>query len=323
MMAYVELLGGFCLLLGGAEALVRGSAAIACGMGISAMVIGMTVVAFGTSAPELVVTLDASLAGANGLAVGNIVGSNIANILLIIGLTALCAPIPGQPSPMVVDSIGLVAASVVFTMCIASGILDPQEGLVLIGLFAVFIGGSFWREVRGRADLAAKARSEDVAELATLPGGAWVAWTVALVGLAGLLCGSHFVVEGGVGIARRYGVSDAVIGLTMVAVGTSLPELAASVVAAVRGHPDIAVGNVLGSNLFNMLLVGGLVAAICPLVVDPQVASFDIYVMLAATALFLPSLLGRRVGRLGGLVMLACYGAYIAAQVFGVPQLPW
>lgn len=323
MMIYVELLGGFCLLLGGAEALVRGSAAIARGMGLSAMVIGMTVVAFGTSAPELVVSLDASLAGASGLAVGNIVGSNIANVLLIIGLTALCAPIPGQPSPMVIDSIGLLAASVVFSMCIASGVLDPQEGLLLIGLFAVFIVGSFWRGMRGRADLTAQARSEDAAELATVPGGAWVAWTMALLGLAGLLCGSHFVVEGGIGIARSYGVSEAVIGLTMVAVGTSLPELAASVVAAVRGHPDIAVGNVLGSNLFNMLMVGGLVAAICPLTVDPQVATFDIYVMLAATVLFLPSLLGRRFGRLGGFVLLICYGAYIAAQVFGAARLPW
>ena len=315
---YVQVIAGFLLLLGGAESLVRGAAAIARRFGVSSLMIGMTVVAFGTSAPELVVTLNASLADASGLAVGNIVGSNIANVLLIVGLTALCVRIPAQKRPAKADAVLLMVATLVFCAFVWTGVVARWEGLFLVIVFIGFMGRSAWSEMTGQDEASAEARSREAAELAQVPGGAWVAGGAVGLGLAGLVFGSNQVVEGGVEIARTFGVSDAVIGLTLVAVGTSLPELAASVVAAIRGHPDIAIGNVLGSNLFNMLLVGGIVAVVQPLPVDPQIAHFDVFVMLVATALFVPCLLGARMGRLAGFFMLFGYVAYITSQALGI-----
>ncbi len=322
-MMYLQVVAGFILLVGGAEALVRGSASIARRFGVSSMIIGMTVVAFGTSAPEFVVTMNASLAGAAGLAVGNIVGSNIANILLIVGVTALCAPIPAQAHPRIADATFLAVASVLFAAMVWTGTIERWGGGLLLVAFVGFFGWSAWREVSGRDALMADARAQEAAELSKLPGSAWVAWAAAVIGLAGLVFGADQVVDGGVAIARTFGVSDAVIGLTLVALGTSLPELATSAIAALRGQVDIAVGNLLGSNLFNILLIGGAVAIIEPLPVHAQIARFDILVMLAATAVFLPCLLGVRTGRLAGLVLLCGYGGYIAAQALGAPQLPW
>jgi cation:H+ antiporter len=322
-MMYVQVIAGFVLLVGGAEALVRGSAAIARRFGVSSMIIGMTVVAFGTSAPEFVVTMNASLAGAAGLAVGNIVGSNIANILLIVGLTALFSPIAAHNHPRIPDMAFLAASSLLFVALAWTGVIERWAGGILVIVFFSYFGWSAWRELSGRVDAVAETRSQEAAELADLPGGSWVAWAAAVLGLFGLVLGADQVVDGGVAIARTFGVSDAVIGLTLVALGTSLPELATSVIAGLRGHMDIALGNILGSNLFNILFIAGAVAMIEPLPVDPQIVRFDSLVMLAATALFLPCLFGVRTGRLAGSVLVCGYAAYIAAQALGAPLLPW
>jgi cation:H+ antiporter len=315
----LQAIAGFLLLLGGAELLVRGSVAIARRMGISTMVIGMTVVAFGTSAPELIVSLQAALAGASGIAIGNIVGSNIANVLLIIGLTALCMPIAAQARPLVRDSLTIVASSVLFVALMWSGIISALEGLLLLFVFVAFMVMSFRSGKKGDAGATAQSLEQEVAEMGGLPAGAWVPWIATLAGLGGLSVGSDFLVDGGSGIARLLGVSEAVIGLTMIAIGTSLPELAASVAASLHRHPDVAVGNVLGSNLFNMLFVGGTVAAIAPLAIDEKILAFDIWIMLAVTVLFLPVLLGYRTGRGLGFLFLVLYGGYIVVQFYGGP----
>lgn len=308
---------GFLLLLGGAEMLVRGSVAIARRMKISTMVIGMTVVAFGTSAPELIVSLQAALSGAPGIAAGNIVGSNIANVLLIIGLTALCMPITAQARPLVRDALIVVGASLMFVALMWSGSLSVLEGGVLLLVFAVFMVTSYKRGLRGDAGATTQSLEQEVTGMGELPAGAWLLWATALVGLAGLCIGSSLLVEGGSGIARLLGVSEAVIGLTMIAVGTSLPELAASVAASLHRHHDVVVGNVLGSNLFNMLFVGGTVAVAGPLAIDDKMLALDVWIMLAATILFLPVLLGCRFGRGAGVLYLVLYGVYVAIQFRG------
>lgn len=313
---YLQVLGGFVLLLGGAEILVRGAVTVARVMGVSTMIIGMTVVAFGTSAPELIVSMEAGLTGAPGVAVGNIVGSNIANVLLIVGLTGLCMPIAPQPRALRADAAILVVGTLAFAATAWNGSIDRGGGLILLAAFAGFMGFSCWREVRGRADPASESRRQEVAEIASLPG-RWLGWIAIAGGLVGLLFGSDLLVNGGIAIARTFDVPDAVIGLTLIAIGTSLPELAASVVAGVRGHGDVAVGNVLGSNLFNMLLVGGAVAAVTPLHVDSEILDFDIWIMLGATLLFVPLLLRLHFRRAMGLCFLILYGAYITAQFAG------
>lgn len=317
----LQVAAGLLLLLGGAEFLVRGSVAIARRMGISTMVIGMTVVAFGTSAPELIVSLQAALAGAPDIAVGNIVGSNIANVLLIIGLTAVCMPIAAQARPLVRDSLTIVGSSVLFAVLMWSGTISALDGLLLLFVFIGFMVMSYRGERKGAAGTTARTLEQEVAEMGGLPAGAWVPWVATLAGLAGLAIGSDLLVDGGSGIARLLGVSEAVIGLTMIAIGTSLPELAASVAASFHRQSDVAVGNVLGSNLFNMLFVGGTVAAVAPLAIDEKILTFDIWIMLAVTVLFLPVLLGGRFGRGAGLLFLVLYGSYLAIQFYGRPAL--
>ncbi len=315
-MMYVQVILGFLLLLGSAEVLVRGAVAVARRFGVSPLVIGMTVVAFGTSAPELVVSLDAAISGAPDIAVGNIVGSNIANLLLIIGATVLVSPIAGRTRPLIHDTTVLVVSSVLFTGIILSGTIGRPAGAVMVAMLLGFLASSYWREVKGPGDAAAESRREEAEEIEGIPGAPWLAWIAVAGGLAGIVFGADLLVEGGVAVARAAGVSEAVIGLTLIAIGTSLPELAASVVAAVRGHSDIAIGNVIGSNLFNILGVGGAVALVTPLAVAEQIRDFDIWVMLVATAAFLPFLIfGLRLGRPVGVAFLVGYAAYIAFLV--------
>ena len=321
MMMYLQVIGGFIVLLVAAEAMVRGAVILAEKMGISPMVIGMTVVAFGTSAPELVVSLDAALSGSAGLAIGNIVGSNIANVWLILGAACLVTPILAKPGALKRDVAMLIGGSLLFVALCSMGELGLLAGVVLLIVFAGFIITSY---ARGKGDPdVLKEQIEELEELEKgIPKNVPVALLATVVGIIGLAFGADLLVKGGAEIATSFGVSDEVIGLTLFAFGTSLPELAASVVAAYRGHPDVAIGNIIGSNIFNMLLVGGVVATVAGLPVPGQVLIFDNWIMLLAVAMLIPVLLGRmKLNRAYAGVFLVLYFAYVGAQAYGVDRL--
>ncbi|MDH3335826.1 MAG: calcium/sodium antiporter [Rhodospirillaceae bacterium] len=317
-MTYVQLAIGCVLLLGGAEIMVRGAVQIATRLGLSPLLIGMTVVAFGTSAPELVVSLNAAFSGTSGIALGNVVGSNIANILLILGATCLVAPVMVDPKAVLRDGIMLLVASVFFVWVSLLGYIGSFVGsIMVISLIAYFVRSYFLERNDGTAS--AKLHERETEEFKDIKINIWLAWGFFVVGLGGVIYGADLLVHSGSEIARNLGVSEEVIGLTVIAIGTSLPELAASVVAALRGHTDVAIGNIVGSNLFNILLVGGGVAAVHPLDVPEQIQRFDIWVMLAATImLFAYLVLGRRFRRREGTVLLGAYGGYVALQAHGV-----
>lgn len=320
MMMYLQVIGGFAILVVAAELMVRGAVVLADRMGVSPMVIGMTVVAFGTSAPELVVSLNAALSGASGLAVGNIVGSNIANIWLILGASCLVTPILVKPDAMIRDIALLIGGSFLFMAFALTGELSLVSGIVMLLVFAGFLAASFMRG--GDPDVAAEQAEEiEVMEkgiIKNVP----VAAVAAVIGVLGLAFGADLLVEGGSAIARSFGVSEEVIGLTLFAFGTSLPELAASVVAAYRGHPDVAVGNVVGSNVFNMLFVGGIMSVVTTVPVGHQVATFDIWIMIGATMMLMPVLIGHlKLTRPLAAAYFALYLGYVAIQAYGVDRV--
>jgi len=318
-MMYLMIVAGFVFLLGGAEVFVRGAVAIAARLNVSPLLIGLTVVAFGTSAPEMLVSLDAALAGSGNMAVGNVIGSNIANLLLIVGAAALVKPIMVKPMAMLGDTAMLVGGSLLFALFCWYGEIGMWQGaILLIALFA-FLGNSYRREVSGADPEAAELHIQEIEEYKGLGGATWVLWMTLLAGLAGLVFGADLLVEGGVAVAREYGIPEEVIGLTVLAIGTSLPELAASIVAALRGHSDIAIGNVVGSNMFNVLAVVGLVTMVTPLNAPAQILEFDLWVMLAVTIFMIPYLLGQlRLGRVASALFLTAYAAYISLQAYGV-----
>jgi cation:H+ antiporter len=320
-MSYLQVIIGFVFLLGGAEFLVRGAVQVSVKAGLSALLIGMTVVALGTSAPEFVVSLSAALDGSPGMALGNVVGSNIANIWLILGATAVLAPIVVDTRAVIRDALMVTAATALFTwMCLSGSIEQIAGGVMLFALCAYFLR-SYLRE---KADDAASAHlhEREAEEFQDIEMSTLMAWVSLSGGAVALAFGADQLVTGGSDIARGFGVPDEVIGLTLIAFGTSLPELAASGVAAWRGHTDVAIGNVIGSNLFNTLGVIGGVALITPLDVPEQLVRFDVWVMMAATLMILAYLaLGKRLARPEGLFFLAAYGAFIAAQAIGVDQV--
>lgn len=326
MMMALQILGGFVFLLAGAELLVRGAVALAKRWGISPLVIGMTVVAMGTSAPELVVSVDAALSGSSGMALGNVIGSNIANVLLILGAAGLVRAMRTEPQALFPDGVMLLGGSVVFAWLCTTGTVGFVGGIILLVLFVVFIGGSYIRE--SRAIRAGKLAEKDdihvkeVEEITGLPRSVWMMVMSLAAGVGGLWFGAELLVTGGTTVARSLGVSEEVIGLTLIALGTSLPELAASVMAALRGHTDVAIGNVVGSNLFNILGVAGVAAVITPLAVPSQVMGFDVWVMLGATVLVIPFLVnGLRLSRPIAGAFLAGYVGYIAIQHIGVEKV--
>ena len=292
------------LLLGG-ELLVRGAVGVAARLGLPPMVIGLTLVGFGTSTPELLTSVQAALAGAPGIALGNVVGSNTANILLILGVAALLGPVAVTPGTFRRDGAALALATALCVAATLTGTIGRLWGSVLVAGLAAFVVATL-RSSRSAPD----APSEE------LPGlGAPLARALVLsvAGLAVTILGARLLVDGAVSVATDYGVSEALIGVTVVAVGTSLPELATTLVAARRGQNDMAFGNVIGSNIFNVLAVLGITALIEPLAVDPQIAALDIWVMAAATlALIAAAVTGWRITRGEGAALLAAYAAYIA-----------
>ncbi len=320
-MTYLQILGGLVLLIGGAEFLVRGAVGLARRLGVSPLVVGMTVVAMGTSAPELVVSLNAALTGAPGITLGNLVGSNIANVLLILGAVGLVMPFAAKPQARQRDALVLLGGSLLFAILCWRGTIGLWPGLILLAAFFGFLGHSYWSEIRADG-AAAKERMEEVRELESTAGSAGMTWLALIGGLVAIIYGADLLVVGGVALAREHGVPEEVIGLTLIAIGTSLPELAASVVAAVRGHADVAIGNVVGSNLFNILGVVGVVAVTTPLPVAAQIQDFDIWVMLGTTVLVVPLLMGRwRFSAREALVFLFAYAGYIGIQFYGVSGL--
>ncbi|MDK2857493.1 MAG: cation:H+ antiporter [Verrucomicrobiota bacterium] len=299
------LLGGFVLLTVGAEALVRGASRLAAALGISPLVIGLTVVAFGTSAPEMAVSAVSGLTGQPNIALGNVIGSNIFNVLLILGLSALITPLVVSQRLIRLDVPVMIAASVLVFIFSANGQIGHWESAVL---FVGIIVYTLFLIVQSRKENSSTASIEK-GKPALLKDSVLI-----LAGLGLLVIGSKWLVKSAVAIALHLGVSDVIVGLTVVAAGTSLPELATSVVAGIRGERDLAVGNVVGSNLFNLLAVLGLAGMFSPdgIAVSAEVLHFDFLVMLAVAAACLPVFFtGNRIARWEGALFLGYYIAYI------------
>ncbi|MFQ5775827.1 MAG: calcium/sodium antiporter [Kiloniellaceae bacterium] len=325
-MSYVLVAAGLSLLLLGGELLVRGAVWLARRLGVSPLIIGLTIVAYGTSAPELLVTLRASLAGAPGIAIGNVVGSNIANILLIVGCSALIFPITCAPGSIKVTGPVVLGSTLLLVLLGLGGAITPWAGIPMLAFLIGFTVFSYQVERQGAlaGDPEAALHLKEVEAFEggsrSLAGGS----LALLAGLAGVIAGSHFLVTGAVGLARSFGVSEATIGLTLVAFGTSLPELATAVVAAYRRHSDVALGNVVGSNLFNILGVMGVVPLFGTLPVPPGMAGFDLWVMLGVTVFFIVWIMRCHcVGRVLAAAFLLGYGVYIACHYFGIAALPF
>lgn len=314
------LLLGLVLLIAGGDLLVRGAVRIAEKLRLSPMLIGLTVVGMGTSTPELAASLQASLAGSPGIAIGNIVGSNIANSLLILGVAALIAPITVDARALWRDGgLGVVAALALLAAGATMG-LSREAGVAFLIVMAGYIYYAYRQERVGAPHSAAWDRSvamEDV-DPALVPhdrpeGRLTVALLLFIVGLALIVGGASLLVNAAVGIAEQLGVSDAVIGLTVVAVGTSVPELVTSAVAAWRRQGDIALGNVLGSNIYNILFIGGLTGAIAPTAVPESIMAFDLWALVAIVLVVMAfAFSGGRVSRKEGSVLVAAYIAYVA-----------
>lgn len=304
---YIYLFAGLVGLFLGGEALVRGSVGIAQRLAIPPLLIGLTVVGFGTSTPELLVSVDAALRGVPDIALGNVIGSNIANILLIVGISALVWPIHVMRGTLARDTGVMMAAALVLVPVFAMGLVNRPVGAALfIGLVAYLV----WAYRQSRLD------PSPVEEIAGVPAKLVLSILWVAGGLVALMLGARFLVDGAVSIARDFGLSEAFIGLTIVAIGTSLPELATSLIAALRKQSEIAIGNIVGSNIFNILGILGLTAVITPIPVAPRFLSFDLPILIAVSAILTGLLLLRpRIGRGIGLIFVLAYALYIwAAQ---------
>lgn len=302
---------GVALLTGGGEAFIRGALAAASRLGVSPLVSGLVIVGFGTSMPELVVSIDAALNEQPDIAVGNVVGSNITNVLLVLGICALIRPMTVRPLALRRDAVTVVAASTLFLILVGGSALGRADAAILLVALIASLLWTYWSD-RFHAGPSSELHQAEAEELSAVPKS--VFWTlVALIfGLLMLVTGSRVLLTGAIGIAKGFGVSEAVIGLTLVAVGTSLPELAISVIAAIRRHADVAVGNILGSNIFNLLGILGISALLQPLPVHARIVQFDQWVMLGtALVLLLFLYTGRRLSRLEGGILLAGYGVYV------------
>lgn len=308
---YFQIIAGLVLLTAGGEFIVRGAVGLALMMGVSKVIVGLTIVAAGTSAPEFVVSLNAALNESADIAMGNVVGSNIANILLILGAVAILKPVSAARMTVIRDGGTMLLGTLLFIGFCMFGAIERWSGAVMLSVL-VAIWYFTYRHDKNNPSKATELYKEEVDELGEVPQG-WLKPIVAtVIGVVALMFGADWLVEGGVTVARQFGVSEAVIGLTLVAFGTSLPELAASVVAAFRGHSDVALGNVLGSNLLNLLVIIGGVSLIAPIPVPEQILNSDIWIMLAVTlALLLVTFVFHRISRITGIVFVTAYLVYV------------
>ncbi len=318
-MTVLLLVAGLVLLVVGGEVLVRGASTIATAVGISPLVVGLTVVSFATSAPELAVTLQASAAGSPGLAVGNVVGSNVVNILLVLGVAGLILPLAVHAAVVRRDVPVMIGLSLLFWLMSLDGAVSTVDGAVLVLLLAVYV---VWTVVGSRRGIRAESRARDdepddepTALEASRSRRLVVSAVMVAVGVALLVLGARWLVSAATEIASAVGLSDTVIGLTVVAVGTSLPELATSVLAALRGKVEMAVGNAIGSNIFNIGAVMGLTSVVADggVPVDAAAVGFDLPVMVAVAFAMLPvAFTGFTVARWEAGLFLAYYSAYVA-----------
>ena len=328
MSAYLSLAAGLVLLIVGGEILVRGAVRTAERLGVSPLLIGLTLVGFGTSAPEMVISVQAAMSGSPGIAIGNFVGSSISNIFLILGLTAILAPIAVDSKALNRDGSFVLITAILFA---AAALLLPYDGVVgwtFIALLVTYLIYA-WQQEKGHSadghtsayeisqaykELRASAGNEpSVIELRARQTLLIITpLTVAVLGLVVIIVGGRLLVDGAIEIARALEVSETVIGLTIVAVGTSLPELVTCVIAGLRNQPSVAIGNILGSNIYNILAVGGMTAIMAPTTVPDHIIYFDNPVMIAASLLLLVfARTGFQVSRLEGGLLFACYVAYL------------
>ncbi|NVK66436.1 MAG: calcium/sodium antiporter [Flavobacteriales bacterium] len=326
-MDYLLLLLGLLVLIVGGEFLVKGAVGCSSAFKISPLVIGMTVVSFGTSAPELLVSLQSALDGNPGIAIGNVVGSNIANIALVLGITVIIFPIIAERQTKFIDYPMMLLACILFYVFGLDNVIELYEGIILFGILVAFTTYLVVNS-RRKTKKAEKAQEEegDGEYTDALKYPIWKSIVFLLIGLAALYFGSEWFVDGAVGIAEVLleGNPDkeSIIGVTVVALGTSAPELVASIVAAVRKQSDISVGNLIGSNIFNVFAVIGITAIVKPIEVSDQVLNFDMYWMLGIMLAMIPILLlGKRIGRVKGFLLFGSYAAYVAVilmQIKGV-----
>lgn len=316
--------GGLAFLVLGADWLVRGASRLAAKVGISPLVLGLTVVAFGTSAPEMAVSVQSSLAGQADIAVGNVVGSNIFNILLILGLSAVITPLVVQQQLIRLDVPLVIGVSILVYLISLDGVIGQTEaGLLFLGVIAYTV----FLIIQSRHENNREVEQEYEQEFASKPEPGWRPWVVniglVVIGLGLLVYGSDLLVDSAVSIARWLGLSELIIGLTIVAAGTSMPEVAASIAAAIKGERDIAVGNVVGSNLFNLLAVLGLSGLAAPtgLPVSSSAIAFDMPVMIAVAIATLPIFFTRhQIDRWEGWLFLGYYAAYTAYLILAASQ---
>lgn len=311
--AWALLILGLVILLLAGDALVKGAVNLSLRLGVPALIVSLTIVAFGTSAPELLIAIKAALDDAPGIALGNVVGSNTANILLVLGVPALLAVMHTSECETRRTYNFMIAASLLFIALAFRGVFDWIAAVVLLGALALVLADAF-RDARAHRNEAKAGEDEDEEEPEgadpSMPG--WQLGVFLVLGLIGLPVGADLLVDNAIVIAKVWGVSDTVIGLTVVAIGTSLPELATTVMAALRRQADVALGNVIGSNMFNLLAIIGIASLVAPIPVDPAFLQFDLWVMLGASLILIPFVfLGRDLTRLWGIVLSALYVAYL------------
>ena len=302
---------GLAFLSWSADRFVYGASALAKNLGVTPMVIGLTIVAMGSSAPEIVVSATASYNGNPNTAVGNAIGSNITNVALVLALTALLKPLIVNSSTLRREMPLLLGVTLLAVYFMHDNVLSYAEGIALIILFFATIGGLTWISLNVEKNDPIKAETEEEIP-SDVPTGKAVFWVI--VGLIFLPLSAHFMVESAVVIARYFGMSDLVIGLTIIALGTSLPELAASIAGVMKGEDDLALGNIIGSNIFNLLAVLAMPGLIAPGAIDDSVAGRDMYAMLGVTVLLIAFSFNfngkRRINRWEGIVLLLCYCLY-------------
>lgn len=299
-MDYLLLLGGLAVLIVGGELLVRGAVGIASKFKLSPLVIGMTIVSFGTSAPELIVSLKAAMDGFPEIAIGNVVGSNIANIALVLGLTAIILPVPVKVATLKRDWPSMMFVSLLFFFFILDGTLNTWEGAVFVVLLLTYIVYQL-----------KSSNKNDDEETEAIKQPILLSMLFLAIGITGLAFGSDWLVQGAVSIAKSFGVSEHVISVTIVAFGTSVPELVTSVMAAIKKQMDISVGNLIGSNIFNLLAVLGITAVVKEIPISEAVINNDIYWVLGTSLILLPLMLNYNIARWKGGILFVSYLLYV------------